>query len=131
MIFFHLSDKDVGAKCLFEPKTIPYEPRVINLKRTCVAPSVRQCLLAIGGVRGNQKITEFHIYSIDIDKTDEALDMEWPKTEVDDQHLTEEAWILFPREFKKTGILHRETWGSYDNHNELFIKEPTFSIEWL
>lgn len=131
MVFYHLSDQDLGSECLFEPRKIPYESRIASLKRICVAPSVRQCLMAVGGVRGNYYCKEFFIYKIEIDKTDHALDTEWPKTEVDDHALTEEAWILFPRKFEKVGILHREKWGEYDDENKVFVREPTFEVSWL
>ena len=127
LTFYHLSDTDLGVKFKLTPRNAGFET---SIKRVCVSPTVRECLLAIGGVRGNADKKTFYIYRIEIDDEDKALDMVNPEKMVADHILTREAWILKERMFEKVGVLHRQQWGQYDYKNILFIKEPTFSITW-
>ena len=127
LTFYHISDKDLGPECVFKPNLINWEYEFKHIPRICVAPSILQCMLAIGGVRGNYKIIDFFVYSISIDKLNPALDMKTPK-KIEDYHITKEAWIIKSMMFTKVGHLIRHEWGGYDTAKNRFTKLPKFTV---
>ncbi len=107
--FYHITEKDLGSTCVLEPR----DPGEVfhGVKRVCVSPTPRQCLQAIGGMRNNHEEVFFHVYQIDLDLNDSDLDLDRPK-KIGDWHITNEAWILKPRLFRKLGVLERFRWGT-------------------
>jgi len=87
---FHVTEKDWGDKITlyprqngdFRPANEPKTPRI------CVAPTIAQCLLALGGAIDVPTLNVYYTHS----KTH-------PTRRVHDAYITEERWILKPAIF--------------------------------
>lgn len=123
--YWHISDKDLGDSIELTPKNIPFESGYTNVARVCVAPSISQCLKAIGGIRGNHGQVFFWAYKIVIDSENPALDVDTPRKAVPDWVETHEAWILKPLKFQRAGTVERIQWGFVGAHGQ---SEPKYRL---
>ena len=95
MFWYHLTTRNFGthvtliprAKGLFRPDNEPEIPRI------CVAPTMHQCLLALGTCLDN----DINVYAAGGDPT--------PCWGVKDSEVTDEHWFLEPTTFTYSGTI--------------------------
>lgn len=111
---FHISDSWDFSEGVISPRICQRVPDEPEMARICVAPTVEQCILAIGHWEDYfSSGKEFRIYKTE-EETTTAID-------IIDSHLTGERWLTKPSLFKYVRTI-----------KELEINAlPKFEIEWL
>lgn len=108
-----LHDRDNERVVLHPIHCYTGESGLSHIKRTCVAPSVEQCLCAVA----HPRVKEFNIY-----RTVMRVPRSHVPVGVSDLAITQERWLLRPRAFEHVGVIDMDCDKVYLNDGQNYTR---------